>query len=51
VTGYLKPELMLRSVTEAAVLRCLTKPVAIIEMMRVIQEAVKAHDASLAAAP
>jgi DNA-binding NtrC family response regulator len=49
VTGYLKPEMLLRSVTEAAVFRCLTKPVSMAELIQVIQDAAKAHDASLAA--
>lgn len=50
VTGYMKPELLLRSVNEAALFRYLLKPVAFAELIKVVQEAAKAHDASLAAA-
>lgn len=50
VTGYMKPEMLLRSVNEAALFRYLLKPVAMPELVRVVQDAVKAHDASLAAA-
>ena len=49
VTGYMKPDMLLRSVTDAAVFRCLIKPVPMGELIRVIQEAARAHDASLAA--
>ena len=50
VTGYMKPEMLLRSVNEAALFRYLLKPVAIMELIKVAQEAAKAHDASLAGA-
>jgi DNA-binding NtrC family response regulator len=50
VTGYMKPEMLLRSVNEAALFRYLLKPVAMSELVRVVQDAAKAHDASLAAA-
>ncbi len=50
VTGYMKPEMLLRSVNEAALFRYLLKPVAIAELLSVVQDAVKAHDASVAAA-
>jgi DNA-binding NtrC family response regulator len=50
VTGYMKPEMLLRSVNEAALFRYLLKPVALAELLKVVQEAAKAHDASLAAA-
>ena len=50
VTGYMKPEMLLRSVNEAALFRYLLKPVAISELLAVVQDAVKAHDASAAAA-
>jgi DNA-binding NtrC family response regulator len=50
VTGYMKPEMLLRSVNEAALFRYLLKPVSIGELTKVVQDAVKAHDASLAAA-
>lgn len=51
VTGYMKPEMLLRSVNEAALFRYLLKPVAMSELVRVVQDAAKAHDASLATAP
>ena len=50
VTGYMKPEMLLRSVNEAALFRYLLKPVALAEFIKVVQEAAKAHDASAAAA-
>jgi DNA-binding NtrC family response regulator len=49
VTGYMKPEMLLRSVNEAALFRYLLKPVAIAELIKVVQDAVKAHAASVAA--
>lgn len=49
VTGYMKPEMLLRSVNEAALFRYLLKPVAIAELTKVVQDAAKAHDASVAA--
>ena len=48
VTGYLKPEVLLKSVTEGGVYRCLLKPVSMLELVTVIREAVQAHDASVA---
>ena len=50
VTGYMKPEMLLRSVNEAALFRYLLKPVSMNELIKVVQDATKAHDASLAAA-
>ena len=50
VTGYMKPEMLLRSVNEAALFRYLLKPVAVAELIRVVQEAAQVHDASVAAA-
>src|SRR5947209_13754929 len=50
VTGYMKPEMLLRSVNEAALFRYLLKPVSMEELQRVVQDAAKAHDASLATA-
>jgi len=44
VTGYMKPEMLLRSVNEAALFRYLLKPVAITELVKVVQDAAKAHD-------
>jgi len=48
VTGYLKPEVLLSSVTEGGVYRCLLKPVSMVELVTVIREAAQAHDASVA---
>ncbi len=50
VTGYMKPDMLLRSVTEAAVFRCLTKPIPMSALLDVIQEAARASDVSLSAA-
>jgi DNA-binding NtrC family response regulator len=50
VTGYMKPEMLLRSVNEAALFRYLLKPVSMPELLKVVHDAVKAHDASVAAA-
>lgn len=49
VTGYMKPEMLLRSVNEAALFRYLLKPVSMPELIKVVQDASKAHDASFAA--
>jgi DNA-binding NtrC family response regulator len=49
VTGYMKPEMLLRSVNEAALFRYLLKPVAMGELIKVVQDAAKAHDVSVAA--
>ncbi len=48
VTGYMKPEMLLRSVNEAALFRYLLKPVSMTELLKVVQDAARAHDASLA---
>ncbi len=48
VTGYMKPEMLLRSVNEAALFRYLLKPVAMAELIKVVQDAAKAHDVSVA---
>jgi DNA-binding NtrC family response regulator len=50
VTGYMKPEMLLRSVNEAALFRYLLKPVAVAELIKVVQDAAQAHDASVARA-
>ena len=50
VTGYMKPEMLMRSVNEAALFRYLLKPASIVELIKVVQEAAKAHDASIASA-
>jgi len=44
VTAYMKPEMLLRSVNEAALFRYLLKPVTLAELLKVAQEAVKLHD-------
>lgn len=48
VTGYMKPEMLLRSVNEAALFRYLLKPVSMAELMKVVSDAAKAHDANVA---
>ena len=47
VTGYMKPEMLLRSVNEAALFRYLLKPVSLSELLKVTMDAVKLHDQSL----
>ncbi len=49
VTGYMKPEMLLQSVNEAALFRYLLKPVTIQELVKVVQDAAKASNASVAA--
>lgn len=49
VTGYMKPEMLLRSVNEAALFRYLVKPVSMAELVSVVRAAAGAHDASVAA--
>ena len=48
VTGYMKPEMLMRSVNEAALFRYLLKPVAPDELVHVVQDAARMHDASIA---
>ncbi len=50
VTGYMKPEMLLRSVNEAALFRYLLKPVSMPELVKVVTDAAKAHDVSVATA-
>ena len=50
VTGYMKPEMLLRSVNEAALFRYLLKPVSMPELLKVITDAAKAYDISVASA-
>lgn len=50
VTGYMKPEMLLRSVNEAALFRYLLKPVSMVELIKVVTDAAKAHDVSVAMA-
>lgn len=47
VTGYMKPEMLLRSVNEAALFRYLLKPVSVAELIKVVQDAVRLHDQSV----
>jgi two-component system, response regulator PhcR len=49
VTGYMKPEMLMRSVNEAALFRYLLKPVSLPELLKVVHDAAKAHDAAVAA--
>ncbi len=44
VTGYMKPEMLLRSVNEAALFRYLLKPVPLDSLLSAVQEAAKLHD-------
>ena len=46
VTAYMKPEMLLRSVNEAALFRYLLKPVSLGELLKVVDEAAKLHDQS-----
>ena len=50
VTGYMKPEMLLRSVNEAALFRYLLKPVSMPELVKVVSDAAKAHDVRVATA-
>lgn len=47
VTGYMKPEMLSRSVSEAALHRLLLKPVSFADLMGTVQEAARIHDASV----
>lgn len=47
VTGYMKPEMLLRSVNEAALYRYLLKPVSLLELVKTVEEAAKLHDQGL----
>ena len=50
VTGYMKPEMLLRSVNEAALYRYLLKPVSLPELVKTVTEAAKIYDQAVAAA-
>jgi len=50
VTGYMKPEMLLRGVNEAALYRYLLKPVSLAELIKVVQEAAHIFDQKKAAA-
>ena len=47
VTGYMKPEMLLRSVNEAALYRYLLKPVQMADLLRIVQDAVRAYDVAV----
>jgi DNA-binding NtrC family response regulator len=49
VTGYMKPEMLLRSVNEAALFRYLLKPVQVGDLVKIVQDAVRAHDMAVKA--
>ncbi len=49
VTGYMKPEMLLRSVNEAALYRYLLKPVSLPELVKTVQDAARLHDQIVAA--
>ena len=49
VTGYMKPEMLLRSVNEAALYRYLLKPVQVVDLVKIVQDAVRAHDLAVKA--
>ena len=46
VTAYMKPEMLLRSVNEAALYRYLLKPMSLAELIKVVQDAARLHDAA-----
>lgn len=48
VTGYMKPEMLLRSVNEAALYRYLLKPVSLVELVKTVQEAARLYDQATA---
>lgn len=50
VTGYMKPEMLLRSVNEAALYRYLLKPAQIADLVKIVHDAVKAHDLAVKSA-
>lgn len=49
VTGYMKPEMLLRSVNEVALYRYLLKPVSLPELIKTVQDAAKLYDQTVAA--
>ena len=49
VTGYMKPEMLLRSVNEAALYRYLLKPVSLPELIKTVADAAKLHDQAMLA--
>jgi len=49
VTGYMKPEMLLRSVNEAALYRYLLKPVQVVDLVKIVQDAARAHDLAVKA--
>ena len=51
VTGYMKPEMLLRSVNEAALFRYLLKPVPLDELLTAVQDSAKLSDQTLVPSP
>ena len=51
VTAYMKPEMLLRSVNEAALFRYLLKPISLGELIKVVQEAARLHDVAVRQTP
>ena len=47
VTAYMKPEMLLRSVNEAALFRYLLKPISLGELIKVVQDAARLHDVAV----
>ena len=50
VTAYMKPEMLLRSVNEAALFRYLLKPISLAELVMVVEEAIKFRNQTTRAA-
>jgi len=48
VTGYMKPEMLLRSVNEAALYRYLLKPVSMAELLKTVMDAANLYDQTAA---
>ncbi len=46
VTGFMKPEMLLRSVNEAALYRYLLKPVQVVDLVKIVHDAIKAGETS-----
>jgi two-component system response regulator HupR/HoxA len=47
----MKPEMLLRSVNEAALFRYLLKPISLGELIKVVQEAARLHDVAVRQTP
>jgi DNA-binding NtrC family response regulator len=46
VTGFLRPEAILRAVNDAELFRLLIKPLRMPDLLQVVRDAVRAHDAA-----